>query len=87
MAIVWIPAPLRDLTGGSETVIVSGSNVRQAIESLEVSFPGMRQRLCDGEGLRAGIAVVVDSRIAPLGLLEPVMEQSEIQFLPAIGGG
>ena len=87
MPTVWIPALLRDLTGGCETVTVSGTTVRHVIEALEQRYPGIQKRLCDGDELRRGMAVVVDTEVARLGLLQPVSENSEIHFLPAIGGG
>jgi molybdopterin synthase sulfur carrier subunit len=87
MATVWIPAPLRHLTNRQETVTVPGTRVRQVIEALERAFPGIRARLCDGDTLRSGIAIVVDGEVATLGLLQPVGPASEVHFLPAIGGG
>jgi molybdopterin synthase sulfur carrier subunit len=87
MPTVWIPSLLRDLTGGTETVTVAGATVRQVVESLECMYPGIRARLCDANGMRSGIAVVVDTEVARLGLLQPVGEKSEVHFLPAIGGG
>ena len=87
MARVWIPALLRDVTGGAETVIVPGASVRQVIEELERLHPGARARLCEGDALRAGLAAVVDNEVARLGLLQPVGPDSEVHFLPAIGGG
>lgn len=87
MAKVWIPSLLRDLTNGQAVVSAHGANVGQIIDSLELLFPGVGARLRDGNKLRAGLAVVVDSQMARRGLQEPVGENSEVQFLPAIGGG
>ena len=87
MAVVWIPPLLRDLTGGSETVTVAGSTVRQVVDGLDRLYPGIKARLCDADGLRPGLAVAVDTQVARLGLLQPVGEQSEVHFLPAIAGG
>jgi molybdopterin synthase sulfur carrier subunit len=87
MPTVWIPALLRDLTNGQETVKVSGMTVRQVIESLEAKFPGIRARLCDGDALRSGIAVAIDTEVSRLGLSQPVPAKSEVHFLPAVGGG
>jgi molybdopterin synthase sulfur carrier subunit len=87
MARVWIPSLLRDITGGAETVTVPGASVRQVIEELDHLHPGIRARVCDGDILRSGLAVVVDSEVARLGLLQPVGPESEVHFLPAIGGG
>lgn len=87
MAVVWIPPLVRDLTGGVQTVPVPGANVRQVLVELEKQFPGIQARLCSDDGLRPGISVVVDGLVAPLGLLQAVKPDSEVHFLPAIGGG
>jgi molybdopterin synthase sulfur carrier subunit len=87
MATVWIPSLLRDLTKDQERVQVSGSNVGQVIAELERTYPGVKARLCDENGLRRGIAVAVDTQVARLGLQQPVAENSEVHFLPAISGG
>jgi molybdopterin synthase sulfur carrier subunit len=87
MARVWIPPLLRDLTGGVQTVTVGGARVREVIEELDRLYPGTKARLCDGDTLRPGLAVVVDTGVARLGLREPVGPDSEVHFLPAIGGG
>ena len=62
MAVVWIPALYRDLTGGEATATVPGDTVRQLIENLEARYPGVKARLYrdDEERLRPGVAVVVD---------------------------
>jgi molybdopterin synthase sulfur carrier subunit len=87
MARVWIPAPLRDLTSGQDVVTVAGTRVGQIVEQLEQLYPGIRARLCAGDELRPGLAVVVDTAVARLGLGEPVGPDSEVHFLPAIAGG
>jgi sulfur-carrier protein len=87
MARVWIPPLLRDLTGGQETVTVPGTRVAQLIDELERRYPGVKARLCDAGGLRPGMVVAVDTAVAGLGLHQPVGPDSEVHFLPAIGGG
>src|SRR5262249_31737159 len=87
MPTVWIPPPLRDLTAGQETVRVPGSTVLQVIEALDRLYPGARDRLCGGEARRSGIAVAAATQLAPLGLLQPVADGSEVHFLPALSGG
>ena len=87
MSEVWIYAPMRHLTGGQERVQADGSTVRQVIESLERQFPGMRDALRLDDDLMPGIAVIVDGETSALGLLEQVGPESELHFLPAIGGG
>jgi molybdopterin synthase sulfur carrier subunit len=87
MAKVWIPSLLQDLTAGNQVVTVPGSTVAEIVAQLEQTYPGIRGRLCEGEGLRPGIAVAIDTQVARSGLMAPVTESSEVHFLPAIGGG
>jgi molybdopterin converting factor small subunit len=87
MPVVWIPSLLRQLTHGQEKVSVTGTNIGQVIAELERLFPGMQARLCDGDHLRAGMAVIVGTEVARLGLSQSVGEKSEVHFLPAVSGG
>ncbi|HIF33729.1 MAG: MoaD/ThiS family protein [Pirellulaceae bacterium] len=87
MPNVFIPPSMRDLIPDHSVVSMQGKTVRAVIEQLERSYPGAKDRLCSGETLRPGIAVTVDGAITPLGLLQPIGENSELHFLPAIGGG
>ena len=87
MAEVWIPPRLQQLTGGKQQVQVPGATIRQVVNNLEKEFPGMKEHLCQDDDIFPGIAVVIDGETANLGLLERVQENSEIHFLPAIGGG
>ncbi len=87
MPEVWIYAPMRHLTGGQDRVHADGSTVRQVIDSLERQFPGMRNALRLDDDLMPGIAVIVDGETSALGLLAQVGPESELHFLPAIGGG
>ena len=77
------------LTGGNQIVQVEGSTVRQIINNLELQYPGTKEKIYDFEEdeLLPGVAVIVDGDASQLGLLERVQEDSEVHFLPAIGGG
>jgi molybdopterin synthase sulfur carrier subunit len=87
MATVWIPALLRGLTHERESLQVPGTSVRQIIDNLEGLYPGIKDRLVLGDRLRPGIAVAIDSQLAQGGLAEPVPENCEVHFVPAISGG
>ncbi|MBI4202316.1 MAG: MoaD/ThiS family protein [Chloroflexi bacterium] len=87
MALVYIPPQMRGLTGGQARVKASGRNVAEVVEDLERVYPGIRERLVEGVRIRRGISVAVDGEVTPLGLQERVGEESEVHFLPAIGGG
>lgn len=87
MSTVWIPSLMRDLTGGQAQVSVPGKTVGDVIAALDAVYPGIKDRLCKGDRLDLAITVSVDGRVTRLGLLEPVGEQSEVIFLPAVAGG
>jgi molybdopterin synthase sulfur carrier subunit len=87
VAVVWIPALLRDLTGGQERVNIPGATVRDVIEALDELHPGIKARLLEGDRLRPGIAVVVDGAVSGKRLRHRLDESSEVHFLPAMGGG
>ena len=87
MAKIFIPAQWRDLTGTTSQLELEGVSLKQIIDALESEFPGIAQRICDDGQIAAGLAVSIDGDISSRGLLAPVSPNSEIHFLPAIGGG
>ena len=89
MAEVWIPPKLQELTGGKQQVQVEGTSVRRLINNLEILHPGIKEFLVDDgeDDLVAGLAVIIDGEVSLLGMLEKVQDNSEVHFLPAIGGG
>ena len=50
-------------------------------------FPGIEQQLLEDGDIRASIAVSIDGEIATGGVLDTVGENSEVHFIPALGGG
>ncbi|HEX2173005.1 MAG TPA: MoaD/ThiS family protein [Dehalococcoidia bacterium] len=89
MAVVWIPSLLQGLTDGAATVTVPGRTLRQVIDNLEARYPGVKERLVDTEEgrLQPEIAAAIDGDTEHLGLIQPLEEDSEIQFIPAVSGG
>jgi molybdopterin synthase sulfur carrier subunit len=87
MATVWIPALLRQFTNNEESVHVSGGNLAELIDNLDLKYPGVKGRLLQGDTLRPGLAVVIDTQVNREGLAAVVEENSEVHFIPAIGGG
>lgn len=88
MAVVFIPALLRDLADGHAEVNVKGATVREVILALDRAYPGFAARLLDADGvLRSNLAVAVDGEIAVDALKEPVEAGSEVHFVAAIKGG
>lgn len=78
---------LQPLTAGVKQLDCDAANLRQVIEKLEQSFPGIKDKLVEDDRIRPNLAVAVDGEVARMGLLEKVTETSEIHFVPAIGGG
>ena len=61
--------------------------MRKVINDLDEHYPGIKDRLTNNNRIKPNISVAVDGVISPLGILEKVGEDSEVHFLPAIGGG
>jgi sulfur-carrier protein len=87
MARVFIPTQMRSLTGGQQQVDLPGRSLREIVRGLEQQFPGIQSRLCDGDRIAPTLQVSIDGALTARGLLAPVGENSEVHFLPAIGGG
>lgn len=87
---VRIPSPLRNLTKGLGQVDVEGASVRELINQLEASYPGVGERLLDESGeLRRFVNVFVgqeDIRFLN-GLDTAVKAEDEVSIIPAIAGG
>jgi molybdopterin converting factor small subunit len=68
---------------------VSGATVREVIDRLEQTYPGMRERLLDDKGVRRFVNLYVgDEDIRFLDGLDTKLEGgSEISIVPAIAGG
>lgn len=87
MAKIFIPTMLQSLTAGVKQVDLDARNVRQIIERLEELYPGMKDRLVEDGEIRPNLAIAIDGDVAVMGMLEKVGENSEVHFVPAIGGG
>jgi len=87
MATVVIPALLRKLTGGKDRTLATGATLKEIIDDLERQFPGFRERVVADGDLVGSLAVSIDGEIITGGLMEPVQPDSEVHFVPAIGGG
>ena len=87
MAKIFIPSMLQSLTAGVKQVDLDARNVRQIIERLEELYPGMKDRLVEDGEIRPNLAIAIDGDVAIMGMLEKVEENSEVHFVPAIGGG
>lgn len=87
MALVFIPAQLRRVTGGQDRVAVGGATLGEVIDAIDARFPGFREHVLEGGELAASLAASVDGDMATAGLREAVGPESEVHFVPALGGG
>jgi molybdopterin converting factor small subunit len=87
LPVVGIPSLLRDLTNGQRSLVIGGDTIRDVIDNLDILYPGLKERLCDGDRLRPSIAIVVDGHTSTLKLRERLQESSEVHFVISISGG
>lgn len=87
MPLVFIPAQLRGLTGGEAQIELAAGSVREVVEALEARFPGIKERLCQGDELAPGLQLSIDHAMTSRGLRAKLGPKSEVHFLPAFGGG
>lgn len=87
---VKLPTILRKHAGGEARVTAEGSTLREVLEHLERSYPGITKNVLTEDGaLHRFINVYVnDEDVRYLGALEtPVSEGDTVSILPAVAGG
>ena len=87
---VRIPTPLRKLTQNQEIVQIEGATIRDLINNLEQSYPGLKERICDDQNnIRRFVNVFVnDEDIRFLQDAQTVVKPGdEVSIVPAIAGG
>ncbi len=87
---IRIPTPLRKLTGDLDLVQAEGSTVGELLQSLDSTYPGLKERICDESGnVRRFVNVYLNDE--DIRFLEeratPVKDGDEISIVPAIAGG
>ena len=87
MATIFIPTMLQKMTAGDKKVDMDARNVRQVIDRLDELYPGIKNRLVEDGEILPNLAIAIDGDVAIMGMLEKVREDSEVHFVPAIGGG
>lgn len=85
MARVFLPPRLRKLAG-AEHLEVDGGTVREILTRLAADHPELAERLLSGDQLAPELQLSV-ANVMTRRLATPVQPDTEIYFLPAIGGG
>ena len=87
---VRIPTPLQKLTNNQAEVQCEASDINAMLAELEKSHPGIKERICDGDGkLRRFVNVYVNEEdIRFLQGQETALKAGDdISIIPAIAGG
>lgn len=87
---VYIPTPLRHMTGGRSKVEVEGPTVGAALEHLEGLYPGIKDQVLDSTGkiLHHVNLYVNDTPAEDLGGKDARLEEGdELSIIPALQGG
>lgn len=88
--VVSFPGALRARVGNSASVMASGWTVREIIDALEQSFPGIRFNLCYETGeLRPYVNIFLNRQnIRYLqGLDTPITAGANMRILQSVAGG
>ncbi|MEJ7775034.1 MAG: MoaD/ThiS family protein [Nocardioidaceae bacterium] len=87
---VRVPTILRTYTGGESEVTAGGSTLKEVLDSLDETYPGIKGRIVDEQGaLRRFVNVYVgndDVRFLD-GLDTRLGEGSQVSVIPAVAGG
>ena len=87
---VRIPTPLRSLTNDLDIVAAEGGTLGAAIDGLESSYPGIKDRICDEQGeIRRFVNVYVNGEDVRFleGLTTALKPGDEVSIVPAVAGG
>ena len=87
---VRIPTPLRKLTADQDSVPADGASLSDCITSLEASYPGLKERLCDESGeIRRFVNIYVNGEDVRFlqRLATPLKDGDEVSIVPAVAGG
>lgn len=87
---VRVPTILRPYTQGVSEVSAEGSTLIEVLDSLDGSYPGIKDRVLDESGeLRRFVNVYVDDddvRFAE-GLQTSIKDGGQVSIIPAVAGG
>ena len=90
MIKVRIPTPLRPLTKGQGEVEATAASIADMIGSLDATYPGLKDRLCDAQGeLRRFVNIYVNEEDIRFlkGKETSLKDGDHVSIVPAIAGG
>ena len=87
MARVFVPYNLRKITGGKSEVQMPGETLGKLVANLEEAYPGFADFVLQEGRLKPGLAAVCGHAATRQGLLQPLEDDTEVHFVPAVSGG
>ncbi len=88
MALVIIPATLRDFCAGASKLEVPGATVGEVLRAVDAQCPGFYDRVVEeNRRLRPELAFAINGEVYPLALHDTLAPDVEIAIVPALGGG
>ena len=72
----------KSFTGGESELEIFAANIRQLIRELDEKYPGLGTEISNGS-----ISLAIDGDIYQDAFMEDLQPDSEVAFLPKIGGG
>lgn len=87
MAVVIVPATLRDFCSGASKLEVAGATIEEVLRAVDERCPGLYSRVVEGQRLRPELAFALNGEVVSLALHDTVALDTEIAIVPALGGG
>jgi molybdopterin synthase sulfur carrier subunit len=87
--LVRIPTPLKKLVNGRTTVEAEGGNVWEVVLDLDAKYPGIREKIYDGEEQRRFVNLYLNEEDIRFldGKHTAVEDGDQLSIIPAIAGG
>ena len=90
MAKIRIPMPLRKLTNDTDVVSMDAATLAEAVDGLEVQYPGIKERIVDEAGeIRRFVNIYVNGEDVRFldNITTKLNENDEVSIVPAVAGG
>ncbi|MCC7161057.1 MAG: MoaD/ThiS family protein [Anaerolineae bacterium] len=90
MATIFVPTPMRKITGGNGKIQIQASTLQEAIDHADATYPGFRERILDNKGeIKRFINIFINGiDVRKLqGRDTPVHDNDQVAVIPAMAGG
>ena len=87
MAVVIIPATLRELCAGTSKLDIPAATIEELLQGIDARCPGFYERVVEAGRVRPELMFALDGEVVPLALHDALAPAAEIAIVPAIAGG